>query len=131
MRPATVFPLALATLLASTSASALRAQASDQVYAGEELDTPPRLANPARTARLVTESYPPLMKKTGVAGEAQVKFVVDTAGKVEPGSVEVVLATRPAFAMAAKGVAARIEFTPGRANGQPVRARVILPIQYK
>ena len=72
-----------------------------------------------------------MLKKTGVAGQAQVQFVVDASGKVEPASVEVVLASQPAFAAAAKEIAPRIEFTPGKAKGQAVRTRVLLPIQYK
>jgi periplasmic protein TonB len=122
---------ALLAVLTLAAPSALRAQGGDGVYAGEEVDSPPRLSNPARTARLVAESYPAELKRSGVAGQAQVQFVVDAAGKVEPGSVEVVIASTPAFALAAKAVATRIEFTPGKAKGQAVRTRVLLPIQYK
>ena len=131
MRRARLLPLALAALFTVAAAPALRAQSSEQIYAGEDVDTPPRLANPAKTAKLVSESYPSNLRKTGVAGQAQVQFVVDASGKVEPGSVEVVLASQPAFAAAAKEVAAKIEFTPGKAKGQAVRTRVLLPIQYK
>ncbi|MFN8667415.1 MAG: TonB family protein [Gemmatimonadaceae bacterium] len=131
MRRTRLVPVALAALLTLAAAPSLRAQASEQIYAGEDVDTPPRIANPARTARLVSESYPTLLKKTGVAGQAQVQFVVDASGKVEPASVEVVLASQPAFAAAAKEIAPRIEFTPGKAKGQAVRTRVLLPIQYK
>ncbi len=124
-------PLALAALLTVAAAPSLRAQSADQVYAGEDVDTPPKLANPAKTARIVAESYPAGMKRAGVAGQAQVQFVVDASGKVEPESVEVVLASTPAFASAAKEAATKIEFTPGKSKGQPVRTRVLLPIQYK
>ncbi len=107
------------------------AQSASPVYADADVDTPPRLANPTRTARLVADSYPSEMRRSGVSGQAQVQFVVDTTGKVEPESIEVVLASGPAFAIAARSVAPKFEFTPGRANGQRVRTRVILPIQYK
>ena len=130
MRPDRLLPVVAAALLTLAAAPALRAQASDQVYAGEDVDTPPRLANPAKTARLVADSYPANLKRIGVAGQAQVQFVVDVSGKVEPGSVEVVLASTPAFASAAKNVVAKIEFTPGKSKGQVVRTRVQLPIQY-
>ena len=131
MRPDRLLPVVAAALLTLAAAPALRAQASDQVYAGEDVDTPPRLANPAKTARLVADSYPANLKRIGVAGQAQVQFVVDVSGKVEPGSVEVVLASTPAFASAAKNVVAKIEFPPGKSKGQVVRTRVLLPIQYK
>lgn len=131
MRLSALVPVALAALFTASTAPTVHAQANDQIYAGEDVDTPPRIANPNRTARLVADSYPALLKKTGVAGQAQVQFVVDASGKVEPTSVEVVLASQPAFATAAKEIAPRIEFTPGKAKGQPVRTRVLLPIQYK
>ena len=131
MRHARLLPVALAALFTFAAAPALRAQASEQVFAGQDVDTPPRLANPAKTARLVADSYPANLKRVGIPGQAQVQFVVDTSGKVEPESVEVVLASTPAFASAAKGVATKIEFTPGKSKGQVVRTRVLLPIQYK
>jgi len=131
MRLTHILPLAVAALFTVAAAPALRAQSSDQVYAGEDVDTPPRLSNPSKTARLVAESYPSNLKSAGVSGQAQVQFVVGADGKVEPGSVEVVLASTPAFASAAKEVVTKIEFHPGKAKGQAVRTRVLLPIMYK
>ncbi len=125
----------LSVVLAAAALSALpstvAAQSSDQVYTGSDVDTPPRLSNPTRTARLVADSYPSEMRRSRTAGQAQLQFVVDTAGKVEPESIEVVLASGPAFAVAARSVAPKFEFTPGKSKGQRVRTRVLLPIQYK
>ncbi|MEP7384154.1 MAG: energy transducer TonB [Gemmatimonadota bacterium] len=126
--------LLLAAFVAASLAALpaiVRAQSSAPVHAGAEVDTPPRLTNPTRTARLVADSYPSRLRRSGVSGQAQVQFVVDTSGKVEPESIEVVLASGPAFAIAAKRVAGKIHFTPGRSNGQVVRTRVLLPIAYK
>ena len=52
-------------------------------------------------------------------------------GKVEESSVEVVAATVPALGDAAKEVASKLEFQPGKVNDAPVRTRVLLPIVYK
>lgn len=123
--------VALAAASLSLAPRVLPAQSASPVYAGDDIDSPPRLANPTRTARLVADSYPSQMRRSGVAGQAQLQFVVDTAGRVEPESIEVVLASGPAFAVAARNVLPKFEFTPGRAHGQRVRTRVILPIQYK
>jgi protein TonB len=131
MRMSRLIPFAVTAVLIVSVAPAVLAQSSDQVYAGEDVDTPPRLVNPAKTARLVAESYPAQLKRSGVQGQAQIQFVVDASGRVEPESVEVVLASTPAFAVAAKEVVPKIEFTPGKSKGQPVRTRVLLPIQYK
>jgi protein TonB len=111
--------------------SALSAQASETIYAGQDLDTPPKLANMSATARLISDAYPEQLKKAGISGTVQIQFIIGTNGKVEAGSVEIVAASLPALADAAKQVAEKIEFKPGEAKGQAVRARVVLPIVFK
>ena len=122
--------LALVVVAVATP-TALRAQASDAIYAGQDLDTPPKLANMNATARLISEAYPEQLKKAGISGTVQIQFIIGTNGKVEAGSVEIVAASLPALADAAKQVAEKIEFKPGEAKGQAVRARVVLPIVFK
>ena len=107
------------------------AQAQDRVYGTEELTTKPKVASMQKTAQLVQRSYPDKLKSAGVDGTVQVQFVVGTDGKVEEGSVEVVAATVPALGDAAREVASKLEFQPGKVNDAPVRARVLLPIVYK
>ena len=131
MRHARLLSFAIAAVLVATVAPTARAQSSEQVYAGEDLDSPPKLVNPSRTARLVAESYPSALKRMGVAGQAQVQFIVEANGKVDPSTVEIVVASTPAFGAAAKDVIPKIEFFPGKAKGQAVRSRVLLPIMYK
>lgn len=131
MRPIRILPCALAALFFAAAAPTAHAQSADAIYSGGDLDQPPKLANPTKTARIVAQSYPANLKRMGVAGQAQVQFVVDANGKVEPESVEVVLASTPAFGDAAKEVVPQIEFHPGKAKGQAVRSRVLLPIMYK
>lgn len=116
-----------AVLLALPSASF----AQDKVYGVEELTTKPKVANTTRTALLVSKSYPDKLKSAGVDGTVEVQFVVGPDGKVEPGSIEVLAASVPAFGDAAREVAAKLEFQPGKVNDAPVRARVMLPIIYK
>lgn len=107
------------------------AQAQERIYANDELTTKPRIASMTRTAQLVQRSYPDKLKTAGVDGTVQVQMVVGPDGKVEPGTVEVVAATVPALGEAAREVAGKIEFQPGKVNDAPVRARVLLPIVYK
>ena len=59
------------------------------------------------------------------------QFIVGVDGKVEPGSIEVVASTVGALAEAAKQVAEKMEFSPGKVNDAPVRARVVLPLVYQ
>jgi protein TonB len=61
----------------------------------------------------------------------ELQFVVDAKGKVDPASVEVVDATQTALGDAAKKVAAKLAFQPGKVNGNPVKTKVVLPIIYK
>ena len=59
------------------------------------------------------------------------QFIVDSKGKVDPASVEVVEATQPALGEAAKKVVSRLDFSPGKVNGAGVKTKVVLPIIYK
>ncbi len=120
----------VAIILTLTLAIPARAQDKEKVYDLAELSTPPRLASSAQATRLINSSYPAQLKTNGIGGTAQLEFVVDKAGKVEPGSVDVA-ATVPALADAAKSIAEKLEFTPGKVKDQVVRTRVVLPLLYK
>lgn len=132
-----VFPAARALLARFAVACALvlavpgLAAAQDKVYTAEELTTKPKLASSTRTAQLVQKSYPAKLRSAGVDGTVQVQFIIGADGKVESSSIEVLSASVPAFAEAAREVAAKIEFSPGKVNDAPVRTRVLLPLVYK
>jgi periplasmic protein TonB len=121
----------LASVAAPTIVHSQAAASAAPIFAGEDLDSPPKLVNPNKTARLVADSYPAHLRRMGVGGSVQVQFVIDPTGKVEPESVEVLQASTPAFGDAAKEAAKKIEFYPGKAKGQTVRTKVLLPIVYK
>lgn len=107
------------------------AHAQDKVYALAELEAPPKLKSTAEAGRLITESYPEELKRRGVGGMVEVQFIVDASGKVQAGSVEVLDATNTQLGEAAKRVAERLTFQPGKAGGAAVRSKVVLPIVYK
>ena len=121
--------LALACALVGAVPSIAAAQ--EKIYAAEELTTKPKLSSAARTAQLVQKSYPEKLRTAGVDGTVQVQFVIGADGKVEGSSIEVIHASVPALADAAREVAGKIEFSPGKVNDAPVRTRVLLPIVYK
>jgi outer membrane biosynthesis protein TonB len=87
-----------------------------------EADEVPRLARGARCRG----DYPGQLRALGLAGSADLQFVIDRDGRVDPGSVQVTRATHPAFGEAARGGLARPEcrYTPGSYRGAPVRALV-------
>ena len=105
--------------------------AQEAVYGGEDLTSPPKLVSAAAAARLVARSFPEEMRKAGAGGTVQLQFVIGKDGKVEPSSIEVVQTPAPALGDAAKTVAEKMQFVPGKKDGNAVRARVQLPIVYK
>lgn len=125
-----LFPAVAALLLAGPLAGTAAAQ-DDRIYPISEVTNPPKLASSTNAARLIQESYPADLKSRGVGGMVELQFVVDAKGKVDPSTVEVVDATQTALGEAAKKVAAKLDFNPGKVNGSAVKTKVVLPIIYK
>ena len=122
---AAVIALAIATVVPQV------AHAQGAVYGPEDLSSMPKLVSAAATARLVARSFPSELRNAGTGGTVQLELVVGANGKVEPSSVEVVSASVPALGAAARAVAEKMEFVPGKKDGTAVRSRVQLPIAYK
>jgi protein TonB len=123
---------AVAALALTLSALAPRAaRAQGEIYGAEDLTAAPRLVSPAAAARLIVRSFPEDLRRQSAGGTVQLQFVIAPNGKVEAGSVEVVAAAAPALGAAAKTVAEKLEFVPGKKDGGAVRTRVMMPIVYK
>ena len=126
----------LTSAVAVVPAFALRAAprlaaAQAEVYGGEDLTSPPKLVSAAATARLVACSCPEDLRRSNAGGTVQLQFVIGADGKVEPTSIEVIATPAPSLGDAAKTVAEKMQFVPGKKGGAAVRARVQLPIVYK
>ncbi len=74
--------------------------------------------------------YPELLRNSGMEGRVQVRFVVDTLGRVEPGSVTVVEATHALFATAVREALLRQRFVPARVGTRAVRQLVQEPFEF-
>ncbi|MDZ7629759.1 MAG: energy transducer TonB [Gemmatimonadaceae bacterium] len=120
--------VAAVSLLAPATA---QAQDASRTYTLAEVETKPSLASVTSFQRIVSEGYPEDLKRRRMGGIAEIAFVVDATGKVEPSSVEVVDATQPAFGEAAKKALMMAGFKPGKVGGNPVRTKVSLPIVYR
>jgi protein TonB len=107
------------------------ASAQQDVYGPSDLTTAPKLVSAAATARLIARSYPEGMRRQSQGGEVKMEFVIGKDGRVEPSTISVLESSAPALGNAAKSVVEKMEFVPGKKDGQPVRARVQLPIVYK
>lgn len=68
--------------------------------------------------------YPRELEKFKMEGSVLAQFVVDTTGRVVPGSFKVLRSQHPAFSDAVSDVVFRMIFEPARIGGQPVRQLV-------
>lgn len=75
--------------------------------------------------------YPQLLRDAGVEGSTLVRFVVDTLGRVEPQTVQMVESTHPAFALAVQAVLPQMRFSPARVGERKVRQLVEFPLQFR
>lgn len=66
-------------------------------------------------------AYPPELMRLGVPGHAAVRFVVDSTGRVEMASVQLIEASRVEFWIAVRDVLPLMRFTPARRGSIPVR----------
>lgn len=95
-----------------------------QIFNEAVVDEPPeRISSPPL-------EYPRTMQQAGVEGMVVLQAVIDTSGRVERGSIEVVQSTNAAFESAARRLLERSLFRPGRVRGRPVRVLIQLPIQF-
>lgn len=75
--------------------------------------------------------YPDALRPSRVEGRVVVRFVVDTAGRVEPASVRLLSSTHALFTSAVRATLPSLRFTPARARGTKVRQLVELPFEFE
>ncbi|MBK6495580.1 MAG: energy transducer TonB [Gemmatimonadetes bacterium] len=75
--------------------------------------------------------YPPALRKSGVAGEVTLQFVVNADGKVEPASVRVISSTLYGFEAAAREAILRARFEPATIRGKAVRQLVQQRVRFE
>lgn len=122
---------ALVALFVSGAAFAAPAAAQEKTYAPGELSALPKISDPAAAARAVARAYPTHLKSAGATGMVQLEVIVNADGSVDKGAIEVVQAQPAALKNPATFVAQQLRFTPGEADGKPVRARVLVPLIFK
>ena len=65
--------------------------------------------------------YPAALAAAGIEGKVALEFVIDTAGKVERGSIRVLERTHEAFEASAREAMTGATFRPARMSSRPVR----------
>jgi periplasmic protein TonB len=75
--------------------------------------------------------YPESLRRSGVSGRVVVRFVVDTTGRVDLKSVEVLESSHKYFTRAVIDALPRYRFRPARQNGHRVTSVAELPVEFR
>jgi len=102
-----------------------RANAFAKAYTSDQVDMVARLDSGS-----LRPSYPDSLYRAGVGGRVVVEFVVDSAGAVDPASVDVMASTDPRFALAVRQALTLTRFVPATLRGRHVRQVVQLPVEF-
>ncbi len=78
--------------------------------------------------RRIQPKYPTALKRKSIEGSVSLVFVIDTNGVVISPTVE--SSTHVEFEEPALDAIRRWKFTPGKRDGEPVKVRVRLPLQF-
>jgi protein TonB len=97
---------------------------ADAVYAEAVVEERPALLSAP------PPPYPDILKQAGIQGRVLLSAIVDTSGRVEPSSIQIVKSPNPGFDVPARSWVLKALFRPARLHGQAVRVHVTLPIDY-
>jgi len=74
--------------------------------------------------------YPSVLESSGIAGEVQAQFVVNSSGKANMDDFKVLKSTNELFTQAVKNVLPRMRFSPAMIGGKPVNQLVQQSFQF-
>ncbi len=96
----------------------------DEVYTEAVVDEKPLLLSAP------PPPYPTLLSEAGIQGRVVLQAVVDTTGRLEPGSLKILQTPNPGFNTPVKQWALKALFRPAMRQGRAVRVYVNLPLDY-
>lgn len=76
-------------------------------------------------------TYPSMLQSQGVKGRVVAQFVVDTTGRIELGSFEVLESSHDLFSAAVRRALPEMRFIPAEVGGRPVRQLVQQPFVFE
>ncbi|MHB1310758.1 MAG: energy transducer TonB [Gemmatimonadaceae bacterium] len=76
-------------------------------------------------------AYPPLLEAQGIEGMAVVRFVVDSTGRADLSSYQLVETNHPLFGAAVRAALPGMKFVPARIGAKKVRQLVELPFAFR
>lgn len=100
------------------------------VGTGSDIFEPNQVERAVAVLATVRPAYPEMLRAAGIEGRVVVRFVVDTTGRVEPGSVTTIEATHPRFEQSVRAVLPHLRFAPAEVGGRHVRQLVEMPFQF-
>ena len=86
--------------------------------------------SPAEPVRHPQPAYPPALQQAGIEGFVEVRFVVDTTGQVETGSLVVIRSSHPQFEAPVLEAILATSYRPARVRGVAVRQLVQQRIRF-
>jgi periplasmic protein TonB len=84
-----------------------------------------------RVVASATPRYPESLRQANLDGRVLVRFVVDTLGKIDMGSVQVLESTHDLFTRAVRDALGNFRFRPAEARGRRVQAMAEMPFEFQ
>jgi len=75
--------------------------------------------------------YPEQLRQAGVTGRVLMAAIVDTAGRIEPGSIKILTSPHDGLTREARRYLEGAKIRPARIGGQPVRTCIEVPVDFK
>ena len=85
----------------------------------------------ARDPESAAPAYPVLLKSRGIEGAAVVRFVVDTTGRADPASFQLIETNHPLFGAAVRDALPGMKFRPASIGARKVRQLVEQPFIFR
>lgn len=99
--------------------------ADNPVYEVVDVDEQPELLASQRP------EYPEHLRDAGIGGRVMVQFILDTLGRAEVQSVQVIQSPDPEFNQPVIDCLVRSQFRPARIHGRAVRVRLKIPYDFR
>ena len=111
---------------ARSQAPAVAFDSPDSVYSILDVEE-----TAVRTAGSAAPVYPPELIREGKEGSVFIRFVVDSSGRADPGTIEVIRSTHPAFTLSVRQAVPLMLFTPATIGGRHVSQTVEQTFEFR
>jgi protein TonB len=108
--------IAGAMTVGDQSSPAVQTDSPDNAYSVVEVDSMATV-----DINSAAPSYPKALMEKGIEGYATMRFVVDSTGSIDLGTVQPLDATHPEFVTAVREAMPRMRFRPAKMGDRPVR----------